>query len=234
MGLTIHYTLSARENLSGAVVRELAQRMARYARKIGCARVGHLLPAAEHEDFAPLFFRVGRPGEGCFACAAPALGWLVDVWPGEGCESATFGLCQYPRRITVRGKSIATGFRDGWSFHSFCKTQFAGEHGREHFLKCHLQVISLLDFWRDLGVRVKVNDEGGYWKTRSIEKLLKELVEYDGLVAALGGAFKDACAEPGQNLAVQSPIFDYKNFERLEHEGQRKFGGKIRLLQKSN
>jgi len=31
---------------------------------------------------------------------------------------------------------------------------------------------------------------------------------------------------PGQNLAVAVAHFDYKNFERLDTEGQRKFGRK--------
>lgn len=231
MGLTIHYTLSAKGSLSASVVRELAQRTARYAHKIGCAKVSHLVRAEEHQDVAPLYFRAGKLKDGRYSCVAPALGWLVDVWPGQGCESATFGLCQYPRRTLVRGRSVATGFKGGWSFHGFCKTQYAGEHGWEHFLRCHRQVISLLDFWRGLGVMVKVIDEGGYWETRSEEKLRDELRQYDGLVAALGGMFKDACADSG-GLSVKSPIFDYRNFERLEHEGRQKFGGRIEQLQR--
>ena len=151
------------------------------------------------------------------------------VWPGEGCESARFGLCQYPRRIQVRGGYATTSFKGGWLLQSFCKTQFAGNHSWEHFLKCHKQIISLLDFWRGLGVRVKVNDEGGYWKSRSGKELKQTLGGYDRLLAAVAGAFKDADG----GLTVKSPIFDYKNFERLEHEGQKEFGGKIRQLKKA-
>lgn len=234
MGLTIHYTLSVKENLSAGVVRELAQRTAHYARKIGCAAVGEPFRAEQGGNCAPLQFAI-RPTKANLRCkmsgplefglndlfrraglsplfhtgfgpatqseiwaaAMPVRGWLVNVLPGKGCEAATFGLCQYPRRISIRGQSVSTGFKGGWQFRSFCKAQYAGEHGWENFLKCHRRVISLLDFWRGLGVRVKVNDDGGYWKTRSVEKLRAELGGYDRRVAALGGMLKDACGDSG-------------------------------------
>jgi hypothetical protein len=229
MGLTIHYTCSVKDDLSSGPIYQMAQRTADYARKIGCAKVSPLIPAKEHPEDAPLFFRVGKAKDGTFGAVRPWRGWLVDVWPGAGCETATLGLCQYPEWTTLDGKRVPTGCGRGWRFHSFCKTQYAGEHGWDNFLKCHLLVISLLDFWRSMGVRVKVNDEGGYWKTRSIEKLREELAQYDSLLAAAGGIFKDA--EGG--LTVKSPIFDYKNFERLEHEGWQKFGGRLQQLRGS-
>jgi len=225
MGLTIHYTLSVKADISSGVVRELVRRTAQYARKIGCAEIGGLLRAERHPDGAALFFRVGKPKDDCYAAAAPEGGWLVHVWPGAGCETARFGLCQYPRQILFGDGSVSTGFKGGWQFRGFCKTQYAGKHGWENFLKCHRRVISLLDFWRGLGVRVKVNDESGYWKARSVEKLRDELRSNDGLVAAMGGMLKDA-----GSLQVESPIFDYKNFERLEHEGWQEFGGRIERL----
>jgi hypothetical protein len=69
-----------------------------------------------------------------------------------------------------RKGTIATGFTGGWRLNGCCKTQYANEHGWGHFLKCHRQIISLLDFWRDLGATVEVSDEGGYRETRSEEK----------------------------------------------------------------
>ncbi len=38
--------------------------------------------------------------------------------------------------------------------------------------------------------------------------------------------------DSGGSLSVESPIFDYAHFERLEHEGRREFGGQIAQLQK--
>jgi hypothetical protein len=64
-----------------------------------------------------------------------------------------------------------------------------------------------------------------------VEKLRAELGNYDRLVAAMGGMLKDVSGE-GDGSSVESPIFDYKNFERLEHEDQREFGGRILQLRK--
>jgi hypothetical protein len=232
MGLTIHYKLSVAKNLSGAIVRELAQRTALYARKIGCAEVGEVMRVEADTPFAGLFVRVGREEDCCFGTVPAKRGWVVAVWPGEGCETALFGLCQYPRRIPFRAGSIPTGFEGGWLLKGFCKTHYAGEHGWEHFLKCHRQITSLLDFWRQLDVMVEVTDEGEYWRTRSEEKLRSKLQQYDGLVAAVGGMLKDASAVHDNGSSVVSPIFDYVNFERLEHEGRREFGGQIAQLRK--
>ena len=232
MGLTIHYKLAIAKNLSVAIVRELAQRTAHYAQKIGCAEVGELMRVEADTPFTPLFVSVGREEDCCFGHVPAKRGWVVEVAPGDGCESALFGLCQYPRRIPFRAGSIATGFEGGWLLKGFCKTQYAGEHGWEHFLKCHRQIISLLDFWRQLGVMVEVTDEGEYWEKRSEEKLRNKLRQYDGLVAAVGGMLKDASTDADNGLSVESPISDYVHFERLEHEGRREFGGQIGQLQK--
>ena len=61
-----------------------------------------------------------------------------------------------------------------------------------------------------------MRDEGHYWETRSETRLAKELADYDRLIAGLGGMLKDASDE-GE---VVAPIFNYPNFERLEHEGR--------------
>jgi len=234
MGLTINYKLSVLENLSSAVVRELASRTALYARKIGCAEVGEVKRVKADTAFTSLFVSVGPAENGCFGNIPAKRGWVVEVWPGEGCESTLFGLCQYPRRVPYRAGSVPTGYEQGWLFNASCKTQYAGEQGWEHFLICHRQIISLLDFWRQLGVTVEVTDEGEYWETRSEEKLRNRLRQYDGLIAAVGGMFKDAAADSASGMSVKSPIFDYAHFERLEHEGRNEFIGQMaRLLSRT-
>ena len=51
----------------------------------------------------------------------------LSTWPGEGCEQANFGFCQYPSHVKLpSGKKLATK-KDGWSWHSFCKTQYASD-----------------------------------------------------------------------------------------------------------
>ncbi len=232
MGLTINYKLSVPQNLSSAVVRELAARTALYARKIGCAEVDEVKRVKADTPFTTLLVEFGREEEDRYDTVPATRGWAVEVWPGKGCESALFGLCQYPRRMPFRAGSVPTGYKGGWQLRSFCKTQYASEHGWEHFLKCHRQIISLLDFWKQLGVTVEVNDEGEYWPDRSEEKLKTILRQYNGLVAAVGGMFKDAAADSASGLSVESPIFDYAHFERLEHEGRQEFCAQIAQLQK--
>jgi hypothetical protein len=223
MGLTIHYTLSLREEISAGVVHELVRRTGQFARKIGCAEVGGVLRAGKNGHLASHFFRVS---EDFYSFAAAESGWLIQILPGAGCEAVKLGLCQYPRQILLRDGFVSTGFKGGWQLQGFCKTQYAGEHGPEHFLKCHRTVISLLDFWRNLGVSVTVNDEGDFWESRSIEKLRRRFDSYNGLVAAMSGVLRDA----DSGLSIESPIFDYQNFERLEHEGWQEFGGRINQL----
>lgn len=234
MGLTIHYTLSVAEKLSSAVVRELANRTALYARKIGCAEVSDVMPADGDPISSRLFVRAGKEEDCCFGYVPAKRGWLVEVWPGEGCESATFGLCQYSCRapFELRGKRgfIPTDYKGGWLLKGFCKTQYASEHGWPHFLRCHRMIVSILDFWRQLGVKVEVHDEGGYWETRSERKLAATVGSYNGLIAAVAGALKDAADENGKGHSIESPILARKDFEKLEAEGWREFGDRIKEL----
>ena len=139
-------------------------------------------------------------------------GWSVLVLPGDGSEPAHFGLCAYP------------GIQ-GWKLTCSCKTQYAAQHGWEHFLACHRRVVSLLDLWRDFGVEVKVEDEGEFWATRSVERLRERLGTYDRFVAAMAGALKDDLGEGAKGVSAE--IFNDVRFERLEAEGRAEFAAKI-------
>ena len=223
MGLTIYYQLSVDENLTAGAVRALVAQVAGYAREIGCAETGKIERVLADTPFTSLVVRKGREEDCCFGLVPAKRGWVVEVWPGEGCESATLGLCQYPRRIRNGGKRVSTGLAGGWRLKGACKTQYAAEHGWDHFLLCHQRVVSLLQFWRGLGVTVDVSDEGGYWETRDEKKLRHILEGYDRLMAAISGMAKDAADDSGQVFSVESPIFARKDFERLEAEGRRNF-----------
>jgi len=232
MGLTIYYKLSVAENLSPAVVRELVSRAGLYAKKIGCAEAGAVMPV--DNDTPETFWHVQyeRQGER-FVRSIPAKhGWVVNVWPGEGCESALFGLCRYPRTTRVPAL-VSTGAGSGWIFNNYCKTQYASEHGWEHFVRCHKIILSILKFWRQMGVTVEVSDEGGYWETGSEEKLRAALESYNGLIAAVAGAFKDASDASGKGGSVESPIFARGDFERLEAQGWQEFGKRLSQLSTS-
>lgn len=130
----------------------------------------------------------------------------------------------------------------GWRWQSFCKTQYASDPacgGVANFLRCHLSLVTLLDRIGLLPtVKLDIEDEGHYgpsthsddWReacvenrkptyvwhpaTRSVPTLLKELGDYNAMIAAFSGAMKDACGN-----GFDSPIFRYANFERLEFSG---------------
>jgi hypothetical protein len=121
----------------------------------------------------------------------------------------------------------ATGAGSGWVLKNYCKTQYASARGREHFFRYHKMILSILNFWRQMGVTVEVRDEGGYWETGSEKKLRDTLQGYNGLIAAVAGAFKNASDASGKGCSVDSPIFAHGDFERLEAQGWQEFGKQL-------
>jgi hypothetical protein len=147
-----------------------------------------------------------------------------STYPGNGCEQANVGLSRFPRTVIVGNKQSGKNHRlpieDGgsWKWHSFCKTQYANERGLENFLRCHLSVVAMLDAAKRIGFDVQVNDEGHYWERRNVADLIKQIGEWDKFIAGFAGALKDAAESAG--MAIQSPIMDRRDFERLEAAGQ--------------
>lgn len=175
--------------------------------------------------------RSGRPipvqsiVDGCYSrTVLPEQVVGFSTWPGDGCEECNVGLSRFPRTVIVKnrwsGKNHRLPVQDGdsWRWHSFCKTQYANEHGLENFLRCHLSVVAMLDAAKRIGFGVTVSDEGGYWERRNLETLVREIGSWDQLVAAFGGSLKDAAGNAG--MAIQSPLFARKDFEQLEMRGQ--------------
>jgi len=156
--------------------------------------------------------------------------------PGQGCEPANFGLCQYPDEISDPGFGRHKTKLKGWSWHSFCKTHYASDPrcgGLANFLRCHLGVVALLDEAQRLGILGNVSDEGDFWHTRSLERLTKEIGEQSAMLAGLLGALKDAMGQSPRAGTVEAPIAAYPNFEHLEAEGQRLLPEQLRTLLKA-
>ena len=168
--------------------------------------------------------RVESCEDGCYSHSVlPQQIVGFSTWPGEGCEEANVGLCRFPKTVMVpnklRNKQHRLAVSDGkWSWHSFCKTQYANSPdcgGVGNFLRCHLSVVAMLDAAKKLGFDVTVNDEGGYWEKRDLQALVKEIGQWDQFIAAFGGALKDATS-----MTLEAPILTRKDFEKLEAEGQ--------------
>ena len=165
----------------------------------------------------------------------------------HGAESASIGLASHPPvvlhrediiernqdgsefgRICGQGDPIEfpTRRRGYYSWHSFCKTQYAGNPklgGEPNFLKAHLSLIELLDQIKAAGVQVRIRDDSRYAKHRDVNRLLRDLRRWDAVVANIVGKFSDALGDNSDSLVA--PIKDRPDFEHLEAKG-------IRILRK--
>ena len=172
------------------------------------------------------------------ARALHALFFFVRV---RGAESASIGLASHPpvvlhredviernksgseqRRILGEGDPVEfpTRRRGYYSWHSFCKTQYAGNPklgGEANFLKAHLSLIELLDQIQAAGVKLRIRDDSRYARHRDVDRLLRSLRKWDAIVANVVGNLSDAIGnELGSFIA---PIKDRPDFEHLEANG---------------
>ena len=171
----------------------------------------------------------------------PALHALFFHVRVEGAESASIGLASHPPVVVHRedviernkdgsergrrlGQGAPTEFpthrRGYYSWHSFCKTQYAGNPklgGEANFLKAHLSLIEMLDQIRATGVGLRIRDDSRYAKHRDVDRLLRSLRDWDALVAGFVGNISDALGDrPGTLIA---PIKERPDFEHLEAKG---------------
>lgn len=228
MGLTIHYQLKC--DATDISARQIVGQLLQAALDLPFKEVNEVIELKgeacddhqrDREDpLRWLLIQAGgsvRLDEHYSIQVAPTHLIAFSTWPGEGCEEANFGLCRYPATTVHRGKRIKTGLT-GWSWHSFCKTQYASDPkcgGLENFIRCHLLVIAMLDKAKELGVLEKVSDEGRFWEKRDVKALVEEIGSWNNLIAAFAGKLKDALGD-----GLKAPITEFKNYEQLEHAGQ--------------
>jgi len=220
MSLTVHFQLAAPAATSAAAAKRLmlaAHRVARrFAREGLVDRVGPVSDARGLLKLVACDWLIlpvpGEPNTSTGAEILPLAGWIFRVDVGADCEPLWLGLCRYPATVRHGGRELPADKGRGWRLPSSSKTQYASLHGAEHFLRCHRGAVELLAALRPLGFRVKITDEGGYWPRRSVATLRREVDKMNRLVAAMAGGLKDGAQ-------VESPIFQHKEFERLEAEG---------------
>jgi len=159
----------------------------------------------------------------------------------QGAESASIGLASHPPVVLHRedviernedgsesGRLIGQGDpiefptrrRGYYSWHSFCKTQYAGNPklgGEANFLKAHLSLIELLDQIQAAGVKVGIRDDSRYAKHRDVDRLLRSLRSWDAIVANIAGKLSDAFGD--KSGSIVAPIKDRPDFEHLEAKG---------------
>ena len=116
----------------------------------------------------------------------PALHAMFFSVHVRGAETASIGLASHPPVVLHRediirrsadgeesGREISQGDaiefptrrRGYYSWHSFCKTQYAGNPrfgGETNFLKAHLSLIELLDLIKTARLEVRIRDDSRY------------------------------------------------------------------------
>ena len=249
MGLTIHYSLKARGTDAHAL--KLITQLHQAAHDLPFKELGEIVDvsgeACDHtkrETDDPLRWaliqasrtvkvnRTRRMSNGLVGHSSltvlPTRVICFNAWPGDGCEEANFGLCQYPAEIVSDLDGRVKTKMSGWRWESFCKTQYASNPdwgGIANFLRCHFTVIALLDKAKELGLVHEVADEGGFWPKRDVAALVKEIGSWNQMIAAFGGKLKDVLG-----AGVETPISEYPNFEQLEAAGQEKLPPETEIL----
>jgi hypothetical protein len=240
MGLTIHYSLASAA-ASPEDARALLEKLRNRARDLPFAEVGQIIevqgkPAydPDHLDHDDPYrwlktqgcnvFKYMVKGDEFWGRIAPEHLIAFSIYPGDGCEQANIGLCRYPKTIINNGKRVRTRL-DGWRWSSFCKTQYASNPdcgGLDNFIRCHLGVVKLLDYAADLKILAEVKDESGYFEKRNAVELVKEIGEWNEMIAGLFGKMKDTLELLGHDAkTLISEIAKYPNFEHLEADGRK-------------
>jgi hypothetical protein len=206
MGLTIHYQLTTPGDEAHA--RKLVQHLHQAALDLPFQHVGEIVELrgdqcdytkrADDDPYRWLLVQAGsyialpvspsekRQGVTRHLDVRPLHIIAFETEPGDGCEQANFGLCQYPGEVSDPGSGRHLTKMTGWSWHSFCKTHYASDPrcgGLPNFLRCHLGVVALLDEAKRLGCLTSVSDEGDFWDTRSLERLTKEIGDQSAMLA---------------------------------------------------
>lgn len=229
MGLTIHFDLGLPAAVSRAEAVERLRTLQAGAMSRQCDFVGPIFETHAGESLGD-WPGDRREIEQCFRTWAwlqldgaqpadsgegellpDAVGFVVVT--GKNCEPAMFGLAWVPPRDAEF--NLLANEPPAWRWHYACKTQYASISGDDHFVKCHTTLIALLDEAARLGFEVAVEDEGGFWETRDVDRLLASVQEMNRIVARFGGALHDAI---GSRHSVEGAIFGHPDFERLEME----------------
>jgi hypothetical protein len=185
MGLTIHYQLAATGDEAHS--RKLVQQLRQAALDLPLERVGEIAEfrgdqcdwkqRADDDPYRWLLIQARtqialpvEPGEKRRGIrremdVLPQHVIAFATEPGDGCEPANFGLCQFPSEVSHPDFGKLQTKLKGWSWHSFCKTHYASDPrcgGLPNFLRCHLGVVALLDEAKKRGFLASVSDEGSF------------------------------------------------------------------------
>lgn len=229
MGLTIHFDLQLPASTPRADIIDRLTQLRAAAQQLAFAHVGPIVETASEpalglnregpdRQLAAWFcisswLNTDHPGsiDDAAEHLPDAIGFAINV--GAGSEDVAFGVAFLP----PKDEQFNTLYHEPpvWRWHYACKTHYASNYGEEHFLYCHTSIVTLLDHAVRIGFDVSVHDEGNYWDTRDAGELLGHIRASSHLIARLAGALHDAI---GDKHKIESPIFERRDFERLEME----------------
>lgn len=238
MGLTLHWAWKM--DVCRARAREILCALHRFAQTLGFENCFEPVeidwsrpPLDSHEGLLrqhsgwPVVARIESP-DGIPTSVGDSLdpSWSICFFTTDpGLEPAFFGFGQYAEHWEPRGLCLPSKAH-GLCWASSCKTQYASMPqlgGESNFLAAHQRLVRVLDEARRLGIPVEVTDDGEYWETRSEDRLRSKLSQYNNLLAAFAGHFKDRLGSE----AIEGPIRSHPAFERLEAAGNAEFGHKF-------
>lgn len=216
MGLTIVYTLRTDEE-EPAAIRQLAKKLRDRAAKLPFHSVTDVIGLRDEQaDYRRstiddpnwwLLIQAAEclDGDARHIPAPPCYLIAFTTVPGGGCEPANFGFCKCPRGLK------------GWRWSSFCKTEYASraEHGGAmNFMRCHISVIKVLDYARELGIETHFSDPSGYGESRRPEDLLQAA---GGWTPRIGSFMARHQGEPEETF-LRNILF-FQALEGLERAG---------------
>lgn len=204
MGITIHWELEVPQGTPKSVAAKL-ERVRRACLKLPFKEVGnveHIPPRTckavpkrkKRKDdlyWAVFCARKYVPTGRGYRDVKPLEVVRLPLLAGEECDTTILILARYPGE-------------EGWSGQGNTKTQYA-----THFVESHLLVIAALDACRAAGILKDVEDEGGFWETRDLKVLAKNLNATTALIQRVFGSLKSC------GWDVTSPIEESQNIMRV-------------------
>ena len=204
MGITIHWELSAPPGSAKTVGAKL-ERVRQACLKLPLEEVGkveHIPPRTcktvpkrkkRKDDLYWAVFCAKKyvPTHRGYRAVKPLEVVRLPLLAGEECDTTNLVLARYSGE-------------EGWSGQGNTKTQYA-----THFVESHLLVIAALDACKAAGILKEVEDEGGFWETRDLKVLAKNLNATTALIQRVFGSLKSC------GWDVTSPIEESQNIMRV-------------------
>ena len=227
MGLSIYYHLSAPNTLPVRTLRGWLEQTRAFALELGCKEVGPVQKVGPEFGWGQqMLTDPTKTGiESMVDLVRQKGGYILEIWPGDGCECAFLGLCRFAADPSL-WPSLSPEFARGLGVQRLARPNTPMSTAGN--ISCGaIKRSSACSSLQQLGMGVNVSDESEYWETRSEEKLRAAVGCYDRFMASLAGACKDAAAEAAPKLTVEAPISRGRTLRNWKRKAGRRLSGKF-------